>query len=122
MTIGAELRKPGVKSSIVLVAASQRKLPLIIFCAQCVVRWCSFVFYKSKLLFTLILANEELLKSANGNSRRFRFRVDSGKRPLLSVMLTGQSSWDEVHRFAIPFLPCLTDSQCNSSRKRMVGV
>ena len=32
-------------------------------------------------------ANEELLKSANGNSHRFRFRVDRGKRLLPSKTL-----------------------------------
>ena len=69
------------------MAASQWKLPLIIFCAQCVVRWCSLVFYKSKRLFTLMPANEGLLKSADGNSRRFRFRVDSGKWLLPSMTL-----------------------------------
>ena len=75
------------KSSVVLMAASQRKLPLIIFCAQCVVRWCSLVFYKSKCPFTLMPANEELLKSANDNSRWLQFRVDNGKQPLPSMTL-----------------------------------
>ena len=68
-TIGSELRKPGENSSVVLVAASQRKLPLIIFCARCVVRWCSLVFYIGKHSFTIMPATEELLKSTNGNSR-----------------------------------------------------
>ena len=66
---------PREKSSVVLVAASQRKLPLIIFCAQCVIRWCSLVFYKRKRPLTLMTANEELLKSSHGNSRWMQFCV-----------------------------------------------
>ena len=68
-TIGAELRKPGEISSIVLVATSQRKLPLIIFCARCVVRWCPLVFYRGKRLYTIMPATEELLKAIKVNKR-----------------------------------------------------
>ena len=68
-TIGAELRKPGEISSVVLVATSQRKLPLIIFCAGCVVRWCPLVFYRGKRLYTIMPATEELLKAIKVNKR-----------------------------------------------------
>ena len=69
MTIGAELRKPGEMSSVVLVATSQQKLPLIIFCARCVVRWCPLVFYRGKRLYTIMPATEELLKAIKVNKR-----------------------------------------------------
>ena len=69
MTIGAELRKPGKIISVVLVATSQRKLPLIIFCARCVVRWCLLVFYRGKRLYTIMPATEELLKAIKVNKR-----------------------------------------------------
>ena len=68
-TIGAELRKRGKISSVVLVATSQRKLPLIIFCARCVVRWCLLVFYRGKRLYTIMPATEELLKAIKVNKR-----------------------------------------------------